>query len=204
MVTARTLSTDPLRNFKFVVSVMLNQGGITAPNNFANLGFMQAQGVGIAIEPLTYREGGDNTTTRKMPGQADFNPVTLTKGLFPNQPNAWYWMSELFSVMNGQGGFSPAQPVASSPAIVGSQAPDFRTYIYINVLEHPNNTAQSNNALSLSVLSFKLVSAWVMAIAFSDLDAGGNAVGVQQMQIAYEGFDMQWGNGGYVANPVGW
>ena len=37
-------------------------------------------------------------------------------------------------------------------------------------------------------------------LAYSDMDAGGNAVAVEQMSINYEGFDTQWGPG--TVNPV--
>jgi len=206
MAVSRTLSSDPLRNFKFLVSIQLSQN-LQGAQPMASLGFMQAQGLGISISPLTYREGGDNVTTRKLPGQADFNPITLTQGLFPNQYQMWYWISELFTVLYGTGFNGNNQPAANPPYVVGSQSPDFRTTMYINVLEHPNNTAQNAqtpNAVGLSVMSMKLYNAWLSTLSFSDLDAGANAVGIQQMSIAYEGFDMHWGGGGYVANPVGW
>jgi len=41
-------------------------------------------------------------------------------------------------------------------------------------------------------VSFKLYSAWIGSLAYSDLDAGGNAVAVEQMTLNYEGFEMLW------------
>lgn len=209
MPNTRPLASDPLRNFRFTVNIMFPQVGVNTPFNV--IGFMQAQGLGIQIEPLTYREGGDNTTTRKMPGQADFNPITLTHGLFPWGWNAWYWMNEIFSVVQG-GGPATLQGPANPPYIASSAAPDFRTVIYINVLEHPNNSVQnvpypsgqaSGNPNALTTVSFKLYSAWIMGLAYSDLDAGGNAVGIEQMSIAYEGFDVHWGDLAR-SQPLGW
>lgn len=146
--------------------------------------------------------------TRKMPGQADFNPITLTRGLFPNDWQTWYWVSELFSVLYGTGFNGNNQPIASPPYVAGSQAPNFRTHMYINILEHPNNTAQASlsNPSAITVMSLKLYQAWPTTFAISDLDAGANAVGIQQMQIAYEGFDMHFGPGlgGYVPSPTQW
>jgi len=94
---------------------------------------------------------------------------------------------------------------------------DFRTYMYINVLDHPNNLAGSPGSpsnestypaqTSIVKLSFKLYSCWISSLAYSDMDAGGNAVGVEQMTLNYEGFDMRWGGqftGGYVVNPTSW
>jgi len=80
MANTRALSSDPLRSFKFNVVILCRRRMVL--RWLARLGFMSLSGLGIAIEPLTYREGGDNLTTRKMPGQADFNPITLSRGLF--------------------------------------------------------------------------------------------------------------------------
>lgn len=202
MAVTRALSSDPLRSFKFNVSIpLMLQGG----NGFgeARFGFMSASGLGVSIEPLTYREGGDNLTTRKMPGQADFNPITLSRGMFPSDSDNWFWMTNLFTAMYGNG----VNPM------LGSTVTDFRTHMYINILEHPNNTPQapgiyqyesSYTAQPIVKVSFLLYSAWIGSLAYSDLDAGGNAVAVEQMTINYEGFDMQWGGSGYVQDAVSW
>jgi phage tail-like protein len=167
---------------------------------------MSMSGLGVSIEPLTYREGGDNLTTRKMPGQADVNPITLSRGLFPQDNDNWKWVTNIFTAMYGNN----TSPMA--PGTSGSNAPNFRTQMYINVLEHPNTTSTSlqgqaaYNASwpgqnSIVQLSFKLYSAWIGSWAPSDMDAGGNAVGVEQLTINYEGFDTQFGNP-YIAGPV--
>jgi phage tail-like protein len=199
----RPLASDPLRSFKFNVFI---------PNKFTNgnatgmarFGYMSVSGLGVAIESLTYREGGDNITTRKMPGQADINPLTCSRGEFATDSDTWLWMTNLFTAMYGGG---------LNPMVAPGTSPDFRTYMYVNVLEHPNNTPTAanspvNNAdyysQSIVKLSFKLYSAWIGTLAYSDLDAGGNAVGVEQMTINYEGFDMNWGGTGYVSNPTSW
>lgn len=210
MPNTRPLSSDPLRSFKFNVFIPINVAGQTAPGGYARMGFMNVSGLGVAIEPLTYREGGDNMTTRKMPGQADFNPITLSRGLFPTDFDNWKWMQTLFSVMYGG-----ATGLQAGQGDIGG-ALDFRTHIYINVLEHPNNTAQAPGnpygttypqQNSIVKVSFKLYSAWIGSVAYSDMDAGGNAVGVEQMTLNYEGFDMRWGGeyaSGYVPDPTSW
>jgi phage tail-like protein len=208
MVTTRNISSDPLRSFKFNVSIPMSMTGPNANSGgLARFGFMSASGLGVSIEPLTYREGGDNLTTRKMPGQADFNPITLSRGMFPTDNDNWLWMTNLFTAMYGEG----VNPTNSGPAIT-----DFRTPIYINILDHPNNLAQNNpqgtysyeNSYpqqdSIVKVSFLLYSAWIGSLAYSDMDAGGNAVAVEQMTINYEGFDMIWGGAGYVQSPRTW
>lgn len=202
MPSTRALSSDPLRSFKFNVIIPLvmqngNQKGIS------RFGFMSQSGLGISIEPLTYREGGDNVTTRKMPGQADFNPISLSRGLFAADNDNWLWMTNLFTAIYGGGN----NPVLSNGSTV-SGAQEFRTTMYLNILQHPNNTATAigytsgpfyensyTNQAGIVAVSFKLFSAWIGTLAYSDMDAGGNAVAVEQMSINYEGFDMQWGVG---------
>lgn len=211
MASTRALSSDPLRSFKFNVIIPLvltngNQQGI------ARFGFMSQSGLGISIEPLTYREGGDNVTTRKMPGQADFNPITLSRGLFAQDNDNWLWMTNLFTAVYGGG----VNPLASNGSNISSPQ-EFRTVIYINILQHPNNTPAATgtgtgplyensyiNQNQIVAVSFKLFSAWIGSLAYSDMDAGGNAVAVEQMSINYEGFDMQWGPGTSDGVPTPW
>jgi phage tail-like protein len=185
---------------------MALQGG----NQFGigRFGFMSQSGLGISIEPLTYREGGDNLTTRKMPGQADFNPITLSRGLFAQDNDNWLWMTNLFSAMYG-GAVNPLAGSIQGP----TQPQDFRTVMYVNILQHPNNTPTAASTgpsyestypfqYNIVALSFKLFSAWIGSLAYSDMDAGGNAVSVEQMSINYEGFDMQWGSNSIGGNQV--
>jgi phage tail-like protein len=203
MANTRTLSSDPLRTFKFNVSIQNTAANQTLGSE-ARLGFMSVSGLGVSIEPLTYREGGDNLTTRKMPGQADFNPISLSRGLFAGDFDNWNWMTNLFTAMYG----------GALPNVGTSPNTDFRVVVYINVLQHPNNLSQSAaNPYGVSFpfqdslvqVSFKLYSAWIGSLNYSDLDAGGNTVSIEQMTLNYEGFDMRWGgNGGFVNNPRGW
>jgi phage tail-like protein len=202
MPTIRPLSSDPLRSFKFnVIIPLVLQGGNA--KGISRFGFMSQSGLGVSIEPLTYREGGDNTTTRKMPGQADFNPITLSRGMFANDNDNWLWMTNLFTAMYG-GGTNPLSSSGTGAGLSGAQ--DFRTVIWINILNHPNTSpavlqggdpyeTSYINQSSIVAVSFKLYSAWISSLAYSDMDAGGNAVAVEQMSINYEGFDMMWGPG---------
>jgi len=100
VASSRALYTDPLRSFKFNVCIpqqVQNVYGIGGNTNMARLGFMSVQGLGVSIEPLTYREGGDNLTTRKMPGQADFNPITFSRGMFPQDNDNYNWLTNIFT-----------------------------------------------------------------------------------------------------------
>lgn len=211
----RALATDPLRSFKYNVVIPLKQSNALTGQSMARLGFMSVSGLGIAIEQLTYREGGDNLTPRKMPGQADFNALTLSRGLFAQDNDNWEWMTMLYTAMYGAGSNYLVGSTGAGVAGIGS-GPNFRTNMYINVLQHPNTSTNAdqgqpgNNtwpAQNIVQVSFQLFSAWIGTLAYSDFDAGGNAVAVEQMTINYEGFAMAWGGVGaqpYVQNPASW
>lgn len=194
----RSLATDPLRNFKYNVLIPRNDTGL--PGGMARLGFMSATGLGMQTEPVTYREGGDNVTTRKMPGQTDFNPITLSRGLFATDYDGWYWFKYIFNVIYGNG-YSTAN------------GPDFRSDIYINVLEHPTNGggAAATGGVAgwdypmqnLVKVSFKIYSAWPSALQYSDFDAGANAVAVEQMTLMHEGIDQKFAPARGTYLPVG-
>ncbi len=62
---------DPYRNFNFLVEV----DGIT------QAGFAECSGFGASNDPIEYREGGENTTVRKLPGVTKYNNIVLKWGL---------------------------------------------------------------------------------------------------------------------------
>jgi phage tail-like protein len=161
------LSTDPLRNFKFQVNFS-NQSIMGT----GTLGFMSVSGLNITTEVIPYREGGMNTTTQKMPGQSDFAPITLAKGLAVGDSQMMQWMKQLFTVMQGTG--------------TGSPGYDFRANMDILIMDHPV-TSTTNVPVKGA---FRVYNAWPTAIAFSDLSAGDNAIVIQQMTLAHEGFDF--------------
>ncbi|WP_341890337.1 phage tail protein [Variovorax sp. YR752] len=63
--------TDPYTNFNFLVEI----DGITAA------GFQEVSGVDISIDVIEHREGGENISTRKYPGQVKFSNIVLKRGL---------------------------------------------------------------------------------------------------------------------------
>ena len=164
------LKTDPLRNFKFLV----NFHHPKTPR-LATMGFMSVSGLNVTTEVIPYREGGMNTTTQKMPGQSDFAPITLSKGLAVGDAAMINWMRELFAVMQGTG--------------TGAPGHDFRAYMDIKVLDHPVTTRTV--AKTPVKAAFRVYNAWPTAVSFSDLDAGANAIVIQQMTLAHEGFEFK-------------
>lgn len=163
------ITTDPLRNFKFQVRFQYTSGDLAS---FGKMGFMSVDGLNVTTEVIPYREGGNNTTTQKMPGQSDFSPITMSRGLAIGDHAQFNWMKRLFSVMQGAG--------------TGKAGEDFRMYVDVMVLAHPVTTGP----VPVSA-AFRIYNAWPTAVAYSSLDAGANAIIVQQMTLAHEGFDFK-------------
>ena len=183
-----SLNSDPTRNFRFLVTFQPYE-----PNNHPmtslNFGFTSVAGLSMAVESIPYREGGMNTTLLQIPGQATFSPITMTRGIHLGNNQAWRWIKRLFAAVG------PAE---------GTGYPNyqFRSSVTIHVLQHPvnmgNDTGVPYSMDSLAsrndpvAVSFRAYNAWISALAYSDLNAGDNAIAVEQMTIVHEGLDMYW------------
>lgn len=167
------LATDPLRNFKFLVDITANPSGTSlAPSgNTLSLGFMSVSGLNVNVSVIAYREGGMNTVTQKLPGQADFSPIVLQRGVAVGHSEDIKWLKQLFQVIQG----------SSSGSVAGK---DFRQTIDIRVLAAP----VTGPSAPVSAW-FKVFNAWPTAVAYSDLDAGTNQLLLSQMTLAHEGWD---------------
>lgn len=169
-----SILTDPIRNFKFQVTLH-GLTGTDHDNTSVRMGFMSVSGLGMAVEPIPYREGGDNTTPRKLAGQANFSDVTLSKGVVLGSYRHWYQMRRLFHAINGEGLAFPGG--------------DYRfKAVDIAVLDHPVNAGPKTPRK----MEFRLHNAWIASLTYGDLDAGGNSVFVEQLTLTHEGFDIKW------------
>lgn len=179
------IKTDPIRNFKFLVNIDHTIADAKwGTQRLISLGFMNMSGLSTTTEVIPYREGGNNTTQRKMPGQTNFSDITLSRGVTLGGPHPWSWMKQIFSVNAGDG--------------TGTAHTNFRCNIVVYVLAHPVTMRTPPNNAKFDVPSyfkFKIYNAWITGMAFSELDAGGNAVFVQQMTIAHEGFEINVASG---------
>lgn len=191
--TLSTIATDQFRNFRFLVSfdpVDTNQK-TSFGSNFGQMGFVSVSGLTIATESIAYREGGYNTNFHQLPGQSSFTPITLSKGITFGQKEHALWMKRLFAISTG-----------TAQTGVGA---DFRCNVNIQVLTHPNpkgltgsddTTAGTAYDSTLHTsLKFKVYNAWITNIGYSNLDAGGNTLMVEEMTLVHEGFDVSFATG---------
>jgi len=96
--TLSDLMTDPVRNFKFLVTFLPTSDWKDASKP-AKMGFVSLSGLTVTTESIAYREGGYNTNVHQIPGQSAFSPITLSKGVMLGQSSNAKWMKRLFSVM---------------------------------------------------------------------------------------------------------
>lgn len=176
-----TLATDPIRNFRFLVSFQPHSDALPGLET-ATFGFTSVSGLSVTTDSIPYREGGYNTTVHQIPGQTTFSPITLQRGVIINTDANWQWMRQLFATVQG----------SSSNAFTKS----FRSDLEISVLSHPipgqGVTAGSTSADDHVAMRFKVYNAWITSVAYSDLNAGDNAIFVEQATLVHEGFDVNW------------
>lgn len=185
-----TLETDPIRNFRFLVTFKpLNTADATwlpsGPSK-VTVGFTSVSGLAVTTDSIPYREGGYNTTVHQIPGQTTFAPISLQRGVVLGTKQHWDWMRQLFSTV--QGGTNRA-----------NQATNFRADVEIAVLSHPiagsgggNQELTGANYTDHVSMRFQVYNCWPTNVAYSDLNAGDNAIFVEQMTLVHEGFDVSW------------
>ena len=195
-----SLTTDPLRNFRFLVTFtpLDSTNSTMSALSSATMGFTSVSGLSVATDSIPYREGGYNTTVHQIPGQSTFTPLTLQRGVMLGTNRNWEWMRNMFATVGGGGS-------------VRGVNQNFRCDIDIKVLAHPipaagaedvtANTAAAGataNGTTASAdvvaMQFRVYNAWPTAVAYSDLNAGDNALLVEQMTLVHEGFNIAWGS----------
>jgi phage tail-like protein len=144
---------DPYRNFKFRVKV----------DNQYVAGLSKCTALKRSTEVTQWREGGDPSTSRQLPGKTKYDPVTLESGLTHDLTfETWANL-----VHNFQGD-------------AASSLRNFRKDIIIDVY----------NEAGQKVHSYKLFRCWVSEYqALPDLDASANAVAIQHIKLENEGWE---------------
>jgi len=146
---------DPYKNFKFRIKW---DGKYVA-------GVSKCSALKRTIEVVEHREGGDPSSSRKSPGRAKYEPVTLERGVTHDlEFEKW------------------ARKVWNFRATLGSEVSlkDFRKDI---ILEVYNEAGQV-------VVAYKIYRCWVSEYqALPDLDANANAVAIQTLKLENEGWE---------------
>ncbi|MEV0803179.1 phage tail protein [Kribbella sp. NPDC050281] len=75
---------DPYRSFNFLVEL----------DGIAQASFTECSGLGSTTEVIENREGGDNTTVRKLPGKTTYTDITLKWGATTSM-ELWEWRLQI-------------------------------------------------------------------------------------------------------------
>jgi phage tail-like protein len=75
---------DPFRAFNFLVVL----------EGLAQGSFSDCSGLGSTTEVIENREGGDNTTVRKLPGKTSYSDITLKRGM-TTSTELWEWRQQI-------------------------------------------------------------------------------------------------------------
>ena len=128
-------------------------------------GISKVGGLTRSAEVVTHRTGGDPSTTRKSPGQVTYGAITLERGV-THDADFEAWAQKVWTYGNAAG-----QEVSLA---------DFRKDVLIELY----------NEAGQKVLAYKVYRCWVSEYtALPELDANGNAVAIQSIQLENEGWE---------------
>ena len=153
-----TTRFDPYKAFKFRVKW---DGKYVA-------GVSKVSGLKRTTEVVEHREGGDPSTSRKSPGRAKFEAITLERGV-THDVEFEQWANKVWNFGSGLG------------AEVSLK--DFRKDLIVELY----------NEAGQVVLAYKVFRAWVSEYqALPDLDANANAVAIQTLKLENEGWERDY------------
>ncbi len=159
-----TYRYDPYRNYKFRVKW---DGQYVA-------GVSKVSGLNRTAQVVTYRSGGDPSSTPRMPGQSEYAAITLERGV-THDAAFEQWANKVWDYHNSttddQQGGTGSQNVSLT---------DFRKDL---VLEVYNESGQK-------VLAYNIYRCWPSEFrAVPEFDANGNAVAIQSLKLENEGWE---------------
>jgi phage tail-like protein len=154
LFSVNTKRVDPYKNFKF----RLKWDGKYV------LGGSKLTGLKRTTEVIEHRDGGNPSTSYKMPGRTKFEAITLERGL-THDLEFHDWAGRVWNFGAGLG--------------AEVSLANFRKDLY---LEFYNEAGQL-------VIAYKIYRCWVSEYqALPDLDANANAVAIEHIKIENEGF----------------
>lgn len=149
---------DPYKNFKFRVKM---DGRYVA-------GVSKVSALKRTTEVVKHREGGDPSSSRKSPGQSDYEAVTLERGV-THDPEFERWANKVWNFGSGLGQETSLK--------------DFRKDIIVEVYNEAGQLA----------LAYKVYRCWPSEYqALPELDASANAVAIQTLKLETEGWERDY------------
>lgn len=151
-----TRTRDPLRNFAYRVTI----GGFSG-----SFGFSSVDGLNTSLEVVEYREGGDNHTPRKMPGQTSFDNITLERGKYSGEDSDDFlvWAQEGYKHSLGTRQLNDG----------------FRRDFTVTIMDRNG----------VEVKQFTIHNGWVCEYQHDALEGDGNDVWIQRIEVCHEGLE---------------
>jgi phage tail-like protein len=135
---------DPFGNYNFLVEI----DGIT------RAAFQEVAGFDSTIDVIEHREGGENTTLRKLPGMTKYSNITLKWGITDDM-DLYTWHRQ---------------------AVLGN-------------LERKNGSIVLLGRDGQEVARWNFIRAWPTKYDGPDLNAEGNDVSVETLELVHEGVE---------------
>lgn len=133
---------DPWLIFNFLVEI----DGIT------RAAFQECSGFDSTIDVIEHREGGENTTLRKLPGMTKYSNITLKRGITDD--------TELY---------------------------DWHRKTVLGDIERKNGSIVLLDRKGEEVARWNFVRAWPTKWDGPDLNAEGNDIAIETLEMAHEG-----------------
>jgi len=150
--TVNSQRYDPYRNFKFKIKI----------DNVYVAGLSKCSALKKTTEMVEFREGGDPSTTHKLPGKTKYDAITLTAGV--THHTTFEEWANLVNNFKGDASMSLKR---------------FRKDIKIDVFNEAGQKA----------ISYDVFNCWVSEYqALPELDASANAVMLQTIKLENEGW----------------
>lgn len=151
--TVNPLRYDPYRNFKFKIKI----------DNTYVAGLSKCSALKKTTEMVEWREGGDPSTTHKLPGKTKYDAVTLTAGV--THDTTFEGWANLVNNFQGD---------------AAASLKNFRKDIIIDVFNENGQKA----------ISYKVFRCWVSEYqALPELDASSNTVMISTVKLENEGWE---------------
>ena len=150
---------DPYKAYKF--RLRLPDGQYVA-------GVSKVSALKRTTEVVKHREGGDPSTSRKSPGQTEYEAITMERGV-THDPQFEQWANKVWNYGSGLG------------AEVSLK--DFRKDLVLEIYNEAGQLA----------IGYKLYRCWPSEfVAFPDMDASASAIAIQTLKLENEGFERDY------------
>jgi len=147
---------DPYKTFKFRLRL---------PDGEYIAGVSKCSGLKRTTEVVKHREGGNPSSSRKSPGQTEYEAITLERGV-THSKQFEQWANKVWNYGAGLGSEVSLK--------------DFRKDLILEIYNEAGQLA----------LAYKLHRCWPSEFtAFPDLDAHASAIAIQSLKLENEGWE---------------